>query len=261
MFKANVDGVEIHYQRLGKGEPVVFLHGLGEIKEGWAFQHELADEYDLIIPDLRGHGESTTTDGITLENFAIDVLNLLDYLGIETAHICGLSMGGVVAQEIYRLAPERCRSLMLVSTFYYFPRTFGTYYYYLRKHRALNLTSDQQRELSARTCLYSWNEELKDTFLKSYKPNKEAYLKSMEACLHVNNISLVQKIAVPTLVIGGQYDAVTPIWIQIAMHKRIPNSKLVIFKDAGHITKLEVADQFNQTVRKFLASQQEQAVS
>jgi pimeloyl-ACP methyl ester carboxylesterase len=94
------------------------------VKEGWQNKYELADQYELIIPDLRGHGECTKTNGISIENFAADIIGLLNELKVETAHFIGLSMGGAVVQEIYRQAPNLCRSLMLVSTFHYFPKPF-----------------------------------------------------------------------------------------------------------------------------------------
>jgi len=252
MYKTHVDEIPVYYQRLGSGEPLVLIHGLGEIKEGWQYQYELANDYELIIPDLRGHGESEISEGITIQNFAKDVLGLLDNLKIENAHICGLSMGGTVAQEIYRQAPERCRSLILVSTFHYAPKQFGKWFLQFRKQRAKLFTPQQGLEVAARTCLYSWNEETFTKFLNSYKPKPVNYQKSMEACLSVDNRQLLPKITVPTLVIGCQYDAVVPLLFQIMMHKRIPGSELVIFKNVGHIAKLEDTENFNRTLRNFL---------
>ncbi|WP_236694920.1 alpha/beta fold hydrolase, partial [Peribacillus butanolivorans] len=106
--------------------------------------------------------------------------------------------------------------------------------------------------MAAKTCLYSWKQENMDEFYKFYKPNKEGYVKSMEACLEVDNRSLLPEIKVPTLVIGCQYDSIIPVWIQILMHELIPNSKLVILKKSGHIAKLEVTEKFNHTLRHFL---------
>jgi pimeloyl-ACP methyl ester carboxylesterase len=77
----------------------------------------------------------------------------------------------------------------------------------------------------------------------------------MKACLQVNNICLLPKITVPTLIIGGQYDAVTPVWIQLLMHKQIRHSEFVIFKNTGHIAKLEAKDAFNNVLRNFLNRQ------
>jgi 3-oxoadipate enol-lactonase len=245
----------IPYLRMGEGEPLVFIHGLGEVKEGWSNQFEFADQYDLIIPDLRGHGEYITSEAISIPNFARDVISLLKGLNIENAHICGLSMGGMVAQEIYRQAPEMCRSLMLVSTFHYAPKRLGQLFLKYRKARAESLPLNKQKDIAARICLYSWTEENFEDFSKFYQPNPDFYIASMKACLQVNNICLLPKINVPTLIIGGQYDAVTPVWIQLLMHKQIRHSEFVIFKNTGHIAKLEAKDAFNDVLRNFLKKQ------
>lgn len=243
---------EIPYLRLGAGEPLVFIHGLGEVKEGWSNQFELADQYDLIIPDLRGHGEYQSPGEISIKNFARDVIALIKGLGIESAHICGLSMGGMVAQEIYRQAPEICRSLLLVSTFHYAPKRLGKLYLAYRKARSVNNTPELIRETAAKVCLYSWSEENLEKFYQFYRPNREYYLDSMAACLKVNNLTLLPKINVPTLIIGGQYDSVTPVWIQYLMHKQIRHSEFVIFRNTGHVAKLEAKDAFNRVLREFL---------
>ncbi|MGG1674518.1 alpha/beta fold hydrolase [Neobacillus sp. NRS-1170] len=242
----------IPYLRLGTGEPLVFIHGLGEVKEGWTNQFEFADQYDLIIPDLRGHGEYQSPGEISIKNFAYDVISLLKGLEIESAHICGLSMGGMVAQEIYRQAPEMCRSLMLVSTFHYAPKQLGKLFLKFREARAENKSPDDLKETAAKVCLYSWSKENFDHFYQFYKPNSEYYFQSMEACLKVNNLSLLPKIKVPTLIIGGQYDSVIPVWVQLLMHKQIPHSEFVIFRNTGHIAKLEAKEAFNEVLRNFL---------
>lgn len=247
---------EIPYLRLGAGEPLVFIHGLGEVKEGWLHQFELADQYDLIIPDLRGHGEYQKPGEISIKNFAADCISLIKGLGFESAHICGLSMGGMVAQEIYRQAPEVCRSLMLVSTFHYAPKNFGKLFLAYRKARAANKSPDITRETAAKVCLYTWSDENFEQFYEFYRPNKEYYFKAMEACLKVNNLTLLPKIEVPTLIIGGQYDSVTPVWIQYLMHKQIRHSEFVVFRNTGHVAKLEAKDAFNEVLRNFLNKHQ-----
>ncbi len=243
----------IPYLRLGAGEPLVFIHGLGEVKEGWANQFEFADQYDLIIPDLRGHGEYESPPGeISIHNFAKDVITLLKGLEIESAHICGLSMGGMVAQEIYRQAPEMCLSLMLVSTFHFAPKRLGKLYLKLRQTTVENKLPDVLREKAAKLCLYSWSRENFESFYQFYRPNSEFYFQSMEACLKVNNLTLLPQIKVPTLIIGGQYDTVIPVWVQLLMHKQIRHSEFVIFKNTGHIAKLEAKEEFNEVLRNFL---------
>ncbi|WP_312471195.1 alpha/beta hydrolase [Neobacillus sp.] len=242
----------IPFLRFGSGEPLVFIHGLGEVKEGWNNQFEFADQYDLIIPDLRGHGEHITNEKITIPNFAHDVINLLKNLNIESAHICGLSMGGMVAQEIYRQAPKMCRSLMLVSTFHFVPKHLANLLLTYRKARSLSNHPRISKHTAARISLNSWNKKTSEEFLNFYKPNHDIFLKSVKACLQVNNLKLLPKIKVPTLIIGGQYDSVIPVWIQLLMHKSIRHSEFVIFRNSGHITKLEAKEAFNRVLRNFL---------
>lgn len=243
----------IPYLRLGVGEPLVLLHGLGEVKEGWMNQFEFADQYDLIIPDLRGHGEYVTDKEISIQHFARDIIILLKELGIENAHICGLSMGGMVAQELYRQAPHLCRSLMLVSTFHYMPKHLANLLITYRKARSISTRPKLTKDTAARISFNSWNNKIIEEFHRFYQPNHDVFLKSVHACFQVNNKSLLPKIKVPTLIIGGQYDSVIPVWMQVVMHKRIRHSEFVIFKDTGHIAKLEAKEAFNRTIRSFLA--------
>jgi 3-oxoadipate enol-lactonase len=249
-IKKNCMGIP--YLRFGVGDPLVFIHGLGEIKEGWGNQFEFADQYDLIIPDLRGHGEYLTNKKISIPNFARDIVILLNELGIESAHICGLSMGGAVAQEIYRQAPEMCRSLILVSTFHFSPKQLGKLYLKYRKAVSESNHQNNQKDFAAQLCLYSWKKENLEQFNHFFKPNHDYFLKSLEACLEVNNLCLLPQIKVPTLIIGGQYDSVLPVWIQFLMHKQIRHSEFVIFRNTGHLAKLEAKDSFNRTLRTFL---------
>jgi pimeloyl-ACP methyl ester carboxylesterase len=256
MEKAKVSKSGVHYLHLGVGEPLVLIHGLGEVKEGWQNQFELADQYELIIPDLRGHGECNKSEGISIENFAADVIGLLKELKIENAHILGLSMGGAVAQEIYRQAPTMCRSLMLISTFHFFPNSLKEFLLQNRKRKyKIASESGRQIEVAAKLCLYSWKQETMEKFTMFYRPKHEIFLQSLKACLNVNNLTLLPNIHVPTLIIGGQYDSVLPVWIQAWMHKLIPHSEFIIIRNTGHVAKLEAKDRFNQLLRNFLNRQ------
>jgi pimeloyl-ACP methyl ester carboxylesterase len=260
MEKAKVSKLGVPYLHFGKGEPLVLIHGLGEVKEGWQNQFELADQYELIIPDLRGHGECNKTNGITIQNFASDIIELLNELEIETAHILGLSMGGAVAQEIYRQVPYLCRSLMLISTFHFFPNQLKGLFFNSSKARfKKRISAGSQLDMAARMCLYSWKEENFEKFKLFYKPKPHTFLSSLNACLDVNNLSLLPRIKVPTLIIGGQYDSVLPVWIQTWMHKLIPHSEFIIMRNTGHIAKLEAKERFNHLLRNFLNRQKEAA--
>lgn len=241
------------YLRIGAGEPLVLIHGLGEIKESWVKQFELADSYDLIIPDLRGHGKNQRFDLISMQTFAEDVISLLQELNIPSAHICGFSMGGAVAQEVYQQAPERCHSLLLISSFHYTPRYFNKFSLEFRKVQSLCLSPEQQKVLAARQGLYSWSHRNIEDFIQYYQPNEIGIEHSLNACSEVDNRLLLPKIKVPTLITGCQYDTILPVGIQISMYKQVPHANLVIFKNAGHLAKIEIPEKFNQTLRDFLS--------
>jgi 3-oxoadipate enol-lactonase len=252
-MEVKVNNGTMPFLRMGSGEPLVLIHGLSECKEGWNKQFELAEQYELFIPDLRGHGNNHTMNGITIENFARDVIALLDLHNIESAHICGYSLGGIVAQEIYRQAPKRCKSLVFACTTPYFFNQFGRIIGNFAKIRLHILTPNIRKIIAARVCFYSWNDENFKNFEKCLKPNYEGMCKTIDAVVEVDNRSLLAEIKVPTLVIAAQYDTVIPVIIPIYMHKQIPNSELVVLKNAGHFAKIELAKEFNQALLQFLS--------
>src|SRR3990170_4714619 len=118
MEKIKVNDVELAYTRRGKGTPLVLLHGYPLDHHLWEeVAPLLEDTFDLILPDLRGFGESTTVGSpYTMDDYASDVAGLLNQLGIQKAAIAGHSMGGYVALAFARLYPERISGLGLVSS-------------------------------------------------------------------------------------------------------------------------------------------------
>jgi 3-oxoadipate enol-lactonase len=114
------DGTRIHYEVTGRrsGAPVVLIQGLGATKSGWNLQRiAMATRYNTIALDNRGAGRSDApTKPFTLEQMADDVIAVMDEVGIESAHIVGASMGGVITQIVGVKYPERVRSLTLVCT-------------------------------------------------------------------------------------------------------------------------------------------------
>lgn len=118
MEKININGIELAYTRHGEGTPLVLLHGFPLDGSIWSeVVSLLQDHFELIIPDLRGFGESTTVESpYTLDDFASDIAGLLDHLKIERVALAGHSMGGYVALAFARLYPERVAGLGLISS-------------------------------------------------------------------------------------------------------------------------------------------------
>ncbi|MCK5654501.1 MAG: alpha/beta fold hydrolase, partial [Dehalococcoidia bacterium] len=118
MPKAKVNEVNIDYAVHGQGEPLVLIQGLGGPRSGWIFQTRAFGKYYRVITfDNRGVGKSDKPGGsYTVRTMADDTIALLDYLGVDKAHVLGISLGGMIAQEIAINYPERVRKLILACT-------------------------------------------------------------------------------------------------------------------------------------------------
>lgn len=119
MATKRIRGINTGYEDAGEGHPLVLVHGHPFNRSMWRDQvAEFGRRRRVVAPDLRGFGESEAVeDKTTLEEFALDIAALLDELGLDDVALCGLSMGGQIALEFYRLFPRRARALMLADTF------------------------------------------------------------------------------------------------------------------------------------------------
>ena len=118
MPKATIGDLELYYEEHGSGEPLIMVLGLGQDVATWGLQIEaLSKHLRLIVFDNRDAGRSSRCpDNYTTQSMARDILYLMDHLGIERTHLLGTSMGGMIAQNVALMAPERLKSLILVST-------------------------------------------------------------------------------------------------------------------------------------------------
>ena len=118
MPTANIGEVELYYEEHGLGQPLIMVLGLGQDIATWGFQiAELSKHLRLIVFDNRDAGKSSRcADEYTTESMAGDILGLMDHLGIEHTHLLGTSMGGMIAQHVALMAPERLKSLILAGT-------------------------------------------------------------------------------------------------------------------------------------------------
>ncbi|HEX3324546.1 MAG TPA: alpha/beta hydrolase, partial [Solirubrobacterales bacterium] len=120
MPNAEVPGAELNYERAGSGEPLLLIQGMSATHLAWgeAFLSELRQSFDCVVFDNRGIGLSAPTEGrFTTADMAADAAGLLDALEIERAHVFGISMGGMIAQELALAHPERISSLTLGCTY------------------------------------------------------------------------------------------------------------------------------------------------
>ncbi len=118
MPDAKIGDIQIHYEEYGEGPPLIMILGLGQDTATWKFQVSyFSEHFRLILLDNRDSGKSSSSpETYTTETMAGDILGLMDHLGMARAHLLGTSMGGMIAQQVALMAPERVISLVLAST-------------------------------------------------------------------------------------------------------------------------------------------------
>jgi 3-oxoadipate enol-lactonase len=246
----------------GVGEVVMFLHGLGSTKENWSPQLiHFGQTHSAMAWDARGYGESDDYEGalVFARDFGGDLLAILDSLGVTRVHLVGLSMGGMIAQCFYFAHPHRVASLVLADTFPSFralgddavdvfllariePLTQGATPAELAPASAASLLAPGAPE-SARTLLLESLSTLR----------ADSYVKTARALALQRAVGELEDIAVPTLVLTGELDRLTPVSLAQRMAQRIPGAQLLLIPGAGHISNLERPEQFNEAVSAFLS--------
>lgn len=255
----HTNGINLKYDEQGQGEPLLFLHGLGSQGEDWGFQVPFfASHYRVVTVDLRGHGESDKPAGpYSVSMMADDVVGLLDALKIESAHIVGLSMGGMIAFQLVVDRPERVRSMVIVNSGpALVARGLGEW---LRIQQRLLLArlfgpSRTGVFLSKRLFPKPDQEAIREQFVERWALNDpDAYLAALRAIVGWSVMERIGEIRCPVLVISGDRDY-TPQDVKEAYTARIPGAQFLVVEDSGHATPVDQPDVFNKSVLKFLES-------
>ena len=248
----------VHAQSSGPVDapPLLLLHSIGTSLHVWDGPASLLDRsYRVIRLDLRGHGLTTVTSGpATLEMLARDCLAVLDALGIQSAHVAGLSLGGMVAQVIAGLAPERARSLIAVDTAMAIPPPA------LWHGRAASVRAGGMAAI-ADAVLPRWvtagfmsrpaTAGLRQMLLRT---DPEGYAAAAEAIATADLTSATSRLRVPALVIVGDQDEATPLAAAEAIRDCVPGARLEVIAGASHISPVEQPAAVAQALRSFLAS-------
>jgi len=241
MEKVNVNGVQLAYERRGQGTPLVLLHGFPLDHHLWdEIVPFLEDTFDVILPDLRGFGESTTVDSAyDMDDYASDIAGLLDALGIRQAAVVGHSMGGYVALAFARLYPDRVRGLGLVSSQVLADppeRKEGRY-----KSAADVAENGIGSVVEAMAPKFTSNEELQSVARASMeKQQPAAYIGALKAMAErADSTALLSSFQFPVVLIHGDADSLIPIDRAREVKAALPQAHLVEISSAGHIPMLE----------------------
>jgi len=273
---AKVDTVELYYEEHGRGEPLLLIMGLAADSMAWMFQvPEFSKHYRTIVFDNRGVGRSSKPAGpYTISRMADDTAGLLDVLGIPRAHVVGVSMGGMIAQELVLRHPRLVRGLVLACTY---PEPDAE----IERQRQFSVQElggqisaggDIQIDLKAfdpmaffqQLLPLAFNQEFIEKELPKIMPlfagalqygfSMEAILGQVAAVMSHKATDRLQHITAPTLVITGDADRLVPPANSEILAKHIPGARLVKVPGGSHGFNFETPDVFNREVLDFLAT-------
>ncbi|MES2135945.1 MAG: alpha/beta fold hydrolase [Pseudomonadota bacterium] len=248
------NGYDIGYAQAGSGErtAIVFLHGVGSDKSVWAPQLEhFGSERRAIAFDYPGYGDSDPApEGTTRDDYADAIISAMHELGIDRAHICGLSLGGVVALALHHADSDRCASLILADTFASHPDGHGIYDRSIAASENMRVLAEARVDvLLAQPADPAVRREVIDTMANI---DPAAFRIGAEAVWLADQRERAGAIRVPTLVLCGTEDKVTPPSLSRELTHLIPGARYEPIEGAGHLGNLERADEFNTLVGAFI---------
>lgn len=258
----SVNDFDLSYDDVGEGSiPVIFLHGFPFDKTMWELQLEfLKFTYRLISCDIRGFGKSTDEyTPLSIDLFADDLIKFMDKLKIEKAIVCGLSMGGYIALNALKRFPGRFEAMVLCDTQCIADTAEG-------KSKRYKVIEDIKVN-----GVTKFNEGfIKNVFHPDSPTNKKEIVDQLRNVVYANSQHIIMQgltalaersetcsslgeISIPTLIICGREDAVTPLAQSESMNAAIKGSKLQIIENAGHVSNLEQPHEFAKYLSEFLA--------
>ncbi|HEY6371378.1 MAG TPA: alpha/beta hydrolase [Candidatus Sulfotelmatobacter sp.] len=255
-------GARIHWDEQGHGTPVLLIMGLGYPSCMWHRSRPvLSAHYQTIALDNRGVGQSDVPPGpYPIALMASDAAAVLEAAGIESAHVFGVSMGGMIAQEFALQYPKRVRSLILGCTAAGGPTVVRAGPEATQMLMGRDKMSPEQAAEAAVPFIYdsTTHRERIDEDLairRPWFPRAEAYTAQLQGILTWEAYSRLSRIAVPTLVIHGESDRLVPPGNGKLIAERIPNAKLVMIPRAGHLFTTDQTNVAHSTILEFLGQQ------
>jgi pimeloyl-ACP methyl ester carboxylesterase len=251
------NGLEIAYTRVGRGPPLVLVHGAAVDSRMWGPQlAALADEFTVVAWDEPGAGRSSDVPAaFALVDYADCLAALIDALDLGPAHVAGLSWGGTVALELYRHHPERVATLVLVDTYAGWKGSLSEQEVRARVEgvRQMLAAADHLFEPTL-PGLFAGEPPadfvpLLDAMAADVRP--ESMRTALLVMAEADQRDLLPRLQVPTLLIWGELDARSPLSVARQFKDAVPDARLVVIPGAGHVSNLEQPGLFNDSIREF----------
>ncbi len=254
----------MYYVEAGAGEPLVLVMGFGADHLAWGFQMPaFAERYRVIAFDNRGAGQTDQPDRpYTTRQMADDTVGLLDALGIERAHVLGVSMGGMIAQELALNYPGRVRTLQLHCTY---ARADGWTRARLATARAERIALPREDAIRSNFFwlfareTYNERPEFVEAILHTalahpHPQSLVGFVRQAEACLAHDTVERLAALRCPTLVGAAAEDILVPPRFSREIAAHVPGAEFRMIEGAGHVYFWERPDAFNALCLEFLAA-------
>lgn len=251
------DGTTLGWVDRGVGEPVFLLHSLGTDRALWRHQADaLANEYRVVAPDLRGHGETEAPAGrYSLDMLGMDLIAVADAAGVDSFHLVGISLGGQIALWAAINHPGRLRSVVLSNTAAQIGTSEGW-------QERISVVLDGGMAGISEAVVGRW---FADGFAQRHpgrfaravqvfeSTDPEGYVGCCHALADADLRGAVEKVTVPTLLIGGERDVSTPLSDVLWLHERIAGSRLEILPGVAHLPNLENPEKYSALLTDWLS--------
>ncbi len=264
MSYALVNGINLHYTIQGQGPPLLLIMGLGGPAAAWdqEFVEQMTDAYQVITYDNRGTGQSDKPDEpYSIAQFASDAVGLLSVLDISRAHIFGISMGGMIAQEIGVHHQQHVASLTLGCT------TPGGKHSVPAPPESMEALKGRAGQTPEEAIREGWKLSYSEEYIAAHRDELEstmrrvlehstpffAYKRHLDATMTLRVYRQLKGITAPTLVATGRDDVLIPAANSEILAREIPNAQLAIFDNAGHGFVSSAREPFLAVLKEFLS--------
>ena len=257
------DGARIWWTSEGDGPPVVLVMGLGYPSDMWfRLLPALAERYRVLRLDNRGAGRTGDVPGApyTVETLAADVLAVMDAAGVTSAHVVGISMGGLIAQEVALTAPERVRSLVLAAT-----HPGAAHAVWDPEAVALLMWRGDYTPRQAAEASVPFNyapgtprERMEEDWAVRLPlaPTGAGYVAQLQGTSAWSGLERLPGLRVPTLVVHGELDRLVPVANGRRIAAEIPGAELVVLPDANHLFLTDQPERTRELLLDWLARQE-----
>jgi len=244
----------------GTGPLVMLMHGIGGNRTNWHDQLQpFATHFHAAAWDARGYGASDDYEGpLDFGDFARDVARVLDHFGAPRAHLVGLSMGGMIAMDFYSRYPARVATLTICDSLPGFNQlTPAQRSEFVRLRQEPLLAGKEPKDIAPAVAETLIGQSARPGSFERLVASmtalhKQSYLKTIAGTARYERSFELEKIAVPTHIVVGDEDRLTPPAMSRQMAERIPGARLTLIEGAGHLSNIEQPEKFNRAVLEFL---------